>query len=216
MDYIKFTDIDLAMRRLEEYYSVKYIDDSYIVFDKSLLKLSGMLNTYRLQEDVDVWELHKDINAFIGGKRNNRGDSYDTVGDLERTIPLIIAYESIKLMGDVGRLGDDSEYIQDLVLKSEIGFTLTRLDMFIKGNAYDYQYGEDTTIEDNVLYREYKALMEGLKEVEKLSIGVLSEELKDFSLKNNLDLDNRELNAMQVFFDIKTLDETNWLNSRDC
>lgn len=214
MDYIKFIDVKIAMKRLEDYYGVDYIDDSYIVFDKSLLELSEILNTFRCKSDLTVDEVHNKLTEFISGKSNTKGDGLTIDDDLNRTIPLMVTFENIKLLGDASKLSDKSAYMQNLVLKSEIGFTLNRVESFVKGNAYDYQYGDTITIEDDKLYKEYTDKLNMLLEEDNLTVDYVQSVLKGVNSRYGLDIEDRELNDMQIFFNQITLEEIEIQNEK--
>lgn len=215
MDYIEFTDEKLAMKRIEGYYGVEYIDDTHITFNKSLLKLSKIINELRLKDDITVEKVHSKLEEFISGKANKSLDPYGVVDDLYRTIPLMVTFENIKLLNDASSVEGKSEYMQDLLLKTEIGFTLYRVKYYVEGKAYNYQYGDKVTIESDKLYLSYIDLLEELLEEDNLTVDYVRDRLISYSDKNGLKVKDRELNAMQVFYNPKTLAEIKLQNEKE-
>lgn len=199
LDYIDFVSDDEFLEMATSIYNKEFPDISYIRMNKYMNLYLDMVNEF-IDKNMSIKDVHNKIKMFMNKKINHyASDNRNIDDDLEYSVPLIVTYENINILNRAQKEYDNSEH-EDIIFKGNLGYSQSRVELFVKGKAYNYQYGENETIKDNKIYVDYCQMIDDLRNEDLLTKEKVIDTIKAFSEKHNLNLENDILNKLQIAF----------------
>lgn len=197
LDYIGYKSREGYSERITSIYNQDFPKIDHVEINKYILSYLDMVSQF-IDLDMTVEEVHNKIKGFMNKKIEHSAlDDRSVDDDLEYSLPLIIAYENINILEKATREHlDDKD--ADLILKTGLDSSKYRVKMFVEGNSQEYQYGQENPIKNRRLYKKYCHMIDNLKNEDILTKDKVINTITSFSKKNNLDLENDNLNKLQI------------------
>lgn len=197
LSYIDYQYMPDSLAKVLTIYNQDYPNSSYIIFDKIMFEYLEMIDKF-INEDLEIKDVHNDVDEFL--KKNisyNPDDSRNEQDNLNYSLPIIITYETIKIIRVLDDESADEEY-DSVKIKKELEYSLYRVKQYVEIHSDDHPDEDGTQLRDSELYIQYCKVLDGLIKLGYFKPETIKDNLNIVIRNFELDVKNPKLVQLQV------------------